>query len=295
MIYSAGLVALEYLRHYLDARMVLPMLGIAVIAVICSLGFIHLAARALSQRKGITDRKAFMREERLSLTERFYELIFSGTAIFLFVGIYFTIDFLGYGDQIGGFWERYSSFILLLFILASVIFNTVIDRIIIPLNHVKPGEIASIRLIGMLYMLIIFAYIKFIYQDDNYDAIIMYFLTLVIGRFVYFDATLQSFHEAVRDAAGNLPLLALALLCTGFLALFGFGSGYLLKSNGVVLSLFIAHLYLLLVIFVVHHTSNLIRWISRKADRSEKNRIKDLNVSEADVAEDEEQEETRFP
>ena len=61
----------------------------------------------------------------------------------------------------------------------------------------------------------------------------------------------------MQDALRNTPLLILALLCTGIMAFCGFHAGYLMKANGVVLSLFIAHLFLVTVITVVYRTGML--------------------------------------
>lgn len=104
---------------------------------------------------------------------------------------------------------------------------------------------------GMLYMLIIFAYIKFIYLDDNYDAILFYFITMIIGRFVYFDASFKDFCISMKELVSQLPILLLVLLSTALLALYGFKSGYLLTSNGVVVSMFLAHFFVILEIFLI--------------------------------------------
>ena len=217
------------------------MLVSATAVIAASLLFILAFARKKSVRYTPDTRRAFVRDETVSQSEKFYELIFSNTSILVFVAVYFMIDYFG-------------GIILLLFIVVSIVFTSFMDNLIIPLKNVHRGERSSMRLMGMLYMLIVFAYIKFIYEDSNYDSIIIYFLTLVIGRFVYFDATIESFGNAMKETFSNLPLLALALICTAMLAWVGFGTGYLLKLNGVVFNLFIAHVYLLLVIFIVHRS-----------------------------------------
>ena len=250
----------QYLRHYIQWKGVLTMLVSASAVIALSLFFIALSARRMSVRYTPDTRKNFVRDETVSLSERFYELIFSNTAILMFVSVYFMIDYFGVGDRYREVWNKYNGIILLAFIVVSIVFTSFMDNLIIPLKNVHPGERASMRLMGMLYMLIIFAYIKFIYEDSNYDSIIIYFLTLVIGRFVYFDATLESFGNALKETFRNLPLMVLALICTGVLAWVGFGTGYLQKLNGVVFNLFLAHLYMLLVIFIVHR-SHLIQKI----------------------------------
>ncbi len=253
----------DYIQHYLQPHYILLMLASAGAVVALCMFILRSTAVHMSRKYAPAARRHFMQTAGESLIERFYELIFSATSILLFVGVYFMIDFLEIVAFGRAFWEKYNAFILLGFILTSVTINSLIDNLIIPLHHIRKGERASMRLIGMLYMLIVFAYIKFIYNDNNYDSIILYFLTLVIGRFIYFDASVESFHQAVQEAGGNLPLLALALMCTGVIAYVGFTSGYLLRSNGVVFSLFIGHLFLLLVIFVVHHTRRIAERIRR--------------------------------
>lgn len=244
----------QYVQHYLQWRGVLMMLVSATAVIAASLLFILAFARKKSVRYTPDTRRAFVRDETVSQSEKFYELIFSNTSILVFVAAYFMIDYFGVGEQYRELWDKYNGIILLLFIVVSIVFTSFMDNLIIPLKNVHRGERSSMRLMGMLYMLIVFAYIKFIYEDSNYDSIIIYFLTLVIGRFVYFDATIESFGNAMKETFSNLPLLALALICTAMLAWVGFGTGYLLKLNGVVFNLFIAHVYLLLVIFIVHRS-----------------------------------------
>ena len=101
-------------------------------------------------------------------------------------------------------------------------------------------------------MLFIFAYIKFIYKNDNYDSIIVYFLIMVVGRFIYFDASFKDFLETMKKAILQIPVMVIGLLYTAIMCYFGFKWGYLLKSNGVLVSTFFAHLYMIVAIFIIH-------------------------------------------
>lgn len=244
----------EYLLAYFNVPHMMLMLLAAVIVVSISVAICIVAARLMSHGDrsdyGIANRKALA----MSYVERFYELIFSGTFILLFAGVYFSIEYFGVGAQFDAFWDKYNGFILLLFILISVLLNTLIDNRIIPLNNLDKGLRATMRLNAMFYMLAIFAFIKFVYHDSNYDTIIMYFLTLAIGRFVYFDSSLETFQGEMKQMVVNLPFVALALLNSAVIAKVGFTIDYLLTANGVVMNLFIGHLYLLIVIFIIHRT-----------------------------------------
>lgn len=205
----------------------------------------------------------------LDITERYYELIFSATSILFFIGIYFwiTLDYFQLLSNNRELWNQYDDFLLLGFIIISILLNTLFDHIFVPLKHIKKEILSTLRMAGMVYMLIIFAYIKFIYEDNNYDTIIIYFLTLVIGRFVYFDASIKDFFISTKNLFNTLPILLLVLLSTIFLALYGFGTKYLLRSNGVIMSLFIAHFFVVLEIFIISRSKIFLRILSPKKNK----------------------------
>jgi hypothetical protein len=255
----------QYFLYLFKPGKMIGMLLMALLCIAAAILLIVLACRGMSRQYTEDTRHAFMEDEVASLTERFYELIFSTTFILLFVAIYFAIDYFGMGTTNRVVWNKYNGIILLLFILGSVILNSLVDNRLIPLNHIRPGERGAMRLLGMIYMLIIFAYIKFFYQDSNYDNIIMYFITLVIGRFVYFDASLESFQEAMQGVRNNLPLLALGLMCSAIMGAFGFNTHYLLEQYGVVFNLFYAHLFLLVIIAIVHRSKVLNKIVDRSS------------------------------
>lgn len=251
----------DYLKHYLAMP---DMLKFAVVSLAIVL-IIHAILLATS----IVKASGFRRDERGEVfdefftlfTECYYELMFSSSSILFFTGIYFLIDFNYFhvSERVWAFWMEYQDFLLLGFIVVSMIFNSVLDHWFVPLYFIRKDERNTLRLTAMLYMLIIFAYIKFIYLDDNYNAIVVYFITMVIGRFVYFDASIHDFFEAMRQLMRMLPILLLVLLSTALLSLYGFGTGYLLKSNGVVVSVFIAHFFVILEIFVIARTRAIAR------------------------------------
>ena len=99
------------------------------------------------------------------------------------------------------------------------------DILFVPLTAIPTRQKASVRLISAFYIILILLYIKFIYHDSNYDSLIMYFITLAVGRFLYFDSTLEDIH-----------------------------CGFLLTSNGVILSTLLAHLFMDVSIFVLDKT-----------------------------------------
>ena len=77
------------------------------------------------------------------------------------------------------------------------------------------------------------------------------------------NGSLKDFAKTIGGIVRNLPLLMLILVYTGFMCWYGFKSGFLLTSNGVVVSIFIAHLFMDFSIIVLHHTRVMKRILRR--------------------------------
>ncbi|MDO4938424.1 MAG: hypothetical protein Q4E54_00475 [Lachnospiraceae bacterium] len=257
----------DYFKHYISLPEAAVFFGIALACVIVVCIILYLFSHIGKSRyaadavEGVRDyegrfnfeKRNYVYHKFQNLTQKFFEIVFSGNCILFFMTVYYLINRF-YTDEPGKtFFNKYSSFILLLLIVFSCILNTFLDRVFVRLNHVRESERFSIRILGMLYMLIIFGYIKFIYENDNYDMYIVYFLGLMIGRFVYFDASFKDFAVNVGHALKNFPIMLLALACTGVMAYWGFKTKFLIKHIGVVTNVFIAHIFLIAAIFIIFH------------------------------------------
>lgn len=253
----------EYLSHYIVGKEILIFLLVALLGLIVSLTFILLSARLIAGKMSPKKRRTFFYNKSCDLVERFFEMVFSGTSILSFLATYYLIDrFVTEGD-FRIFWDKYSDMLLLILIILSCVVNTCFDRVLVPLKNISNEQKASVRMIGMLYIILIFMYIKFIYENNNYDGFIAYFLGLMVGRFAYFDSSLSDFLKSIRLAAKNLPLLLLGLSYTGFMCYIGFSSRYLLISNGVLVSTFIAHIFMVVACMIIYHT-RVLKLIIRK-------------------------------
>ncbi len=251
----------EYTAHYLKTIEFWKFLGLSILVISFIFLLIYLYAKATCQRMvSVSDNP--LRAQLYHVTEKFSELIFSGTSILMFMTAYYLIERFVAIDAFLDVWNKYKDFLLLLFIVISCIFNTLLDHVIIRLRHLESQDRAPIRLLGMLYMILIFCYIKFIYENNNYDFFITYFLGLMIGRFVYFDASFKGFIATVKEAVTNIPLLLLALSATGILSLYGFSSKYLIKHIGVLTNVFFIHLFMCVALFILFH-SHIIDLISK--------------------------------
>lgn len=251
----------EYVAHYIKSIEMWKFLGLTILVLL----FISLLIYIYSKFTcNIVERDENnpLRAQLYHVTEKFNELIFSGTSILMFMSAYYLIERFGTEVEYIDVWNKYKDFLLLLFIVISCLFNTILDHVLIRLRHLKRKDMAPIRLLGMLYMILIFCYIKFIYGNNNYDFFISYFLGLMIGRFVYFDASFKDFLGTIKEAAYNIPLLLLALGSTGLLSLYGFSTKYLIKHIGVITNVFFIHLFMCVAIFILYN-SHIIDLVSR--------------------------------
>ncbi len=251
----------EYFAHYLKNIYMWKFLGLTILVILVAFVLIFIYSK-MTCNIVERDESNPLRAQLYHVTEKFNELIFSGTSILMFMSAYYLIERFGAVGEYLAIWNKYKDFLLLLFIVLSCLFNTILDHILIRLRHLKHQDMAPIRLLGMLYMILIFCYIKFIYGNDNYDFFISYFLGLMVGRFVYFDASFKEFLKTIKNAAYNIPLLFLALGSTGLLSLYGFSTKYLIKHIGVITNVFFIHLFMCVAIFILYH-SHIIDLVSR--------------------------------
>lgn len=268
----------EYFKHYISFPQVLIFFAIAfglialinlVLYAFSKPGADEYAGRKIRDeylyaREADSLKKEYISNRFQNLTQKFYALIFSVTSMLFFITVYYLI-YRFYDGPLTPFLEKYDMYMLLLLIVVSCLLNAFFDRCLIRLTHVGSDELSPIKILGMVYMMLIFAYIKFIYENDNYDMYITYFLGLMIGRFVYFDASFKDFIDKFGKALANIPILILGLACTGAMALYGFGTKFLIKHIGVVTNVCIAHLFLCIAIVIIYHIHP-ERWIMKKGN-----------------------------
>lgn len=238
----------KYLVHYFSMPDLLYMVGVTLLIMGVIHLFLFLVNKAVGGDFGVS-------------VEKYYEMIISSTSMLFFIGIYFLIEhnYFDSSEEFMEMWNKYNDFILLFALFISIFFISFVDKFIIPLKLLYREEKGTLRMMSMIYMLFIFAYIKFVYQNNNYDSIIIYFIIMVVGRFIYFDASFTDFAKSMKNLFLEVPMLLLGLATTGILALYGFESGYLLTSNGVVLSLWIAHIIVIIEISIVNLVINVSR------------------------------------
>ncbi|WP_036611608.1 hypothetical protein [Oribacterium sp. P6A1] len=192
--------------------------------------------------------------------ESFYEMAFASTAVLLLLSLYYIINDRINLREVHMLWDTYKDWILVAFLIVSMVMNRIFDRLLVRLRYIDAKQRAGIRLLSSIYVILILVYICFIYQSPNYGSIIIYFVMMVIGRLFYFDVTWENFRGDIISIWKNLPILFMMIAYSGFTIWYGFHSGFLWKSNGVLVSTLIAHIFMDVGIVIIHHL-RLVRWI----------------------------------
>ncbi len=204
--------------------------------------------------------------------QRLFEMIVSGTSVMSFSVAYVVVNHIAtlYGQGHGHSnamlvrfmtaWSEGKDFVLLFMICMSCVLNTILDAFIIPLKDLDKGEKATMRMLGMFYVIIIFMYLNLIGDESQYGPVMMYYFGLMVGRFIYFDASFMDFVENIKNVFFNLPYLMMCLILVGLLCAFGFNVGFFLERNYYIVGIFYAHLFLLAGVFIlnlIHRLSSL--------------------------------------
>lgn len=254
----------DYLDHYLVAKNMLLFFALALISVIVCIVLIVIFDRIITLGVPASRRKNIFNTTLINTVQRFYGIVFSGSSILSFLSVYYLLDKFLVNPGYRAFWDSKKDLLLLVMIVISIVLNNLFDHFIVPLKNINNEERGALRVAGMIYVILIFVYIKYIYENPNYDGFIMYFIGLMVGRFIYFDASFKDFLNVMKGALRQIPVMILGLAYTGCMCYFGFKYDYLLKSNGVLVSTFFAHLFMIVAIFIVHHCKLILLFTAKK-------------------------------
>lgn len=205
--------------------------------------------------------------------QRFMEMIISGTSVMMFSCSYVVINHictLVSSDSAGNApealvllteaWSEGKDFILLLMIIISCVVNSLLDSFLIPLRRLTREEKATMRMLGMFYVIVILIFLNTIGDESQYGPVMMYYFGLMVGRFVYFDASFRDFVYNLKNVFYNLPFLLMTLVLTGVLGLIGFKMTFFLERNYYIVGIFYTHLFMLVCVFIIY-------WIFRLINR----------------------------
>ncbi len=263
-----------------DKKLIFFVITAAAIGI--SLGLIYIVSMMVLDRdlSGRAKVRA-LRGAFVDKSQRLFEMLIAGTSVMSFSCSYVILNHLyalvqsgvakhlnHYEKMMIQMWTDGKDFVLLLLILMSCVFNTVLDSLIIPLKKITKEEKATIRMMAMFYVIIILMYLNIIGDESQYSPVMMYYFGLMIGRFIYFDASFKDFLVALKNMFFNSPYLLLTIILTYTLATLGFKMSFLLERNYFIVGVFYTHLFMLAVVFIIHTI-----WMIRDGIRNRKSDI----------------------
>lgn len=257
-----------YYRHYTNLSITGPYFLVVLAGMFVILAIIALAAKhsgkadyektRLGGHTSHLTRKQLTRANSRIFLDRFYELVFSSTSVLLMMFVYICIKNLIYEgiikEPFATIWSDWESFFLLILILFSVFITMFFDHVIVRLRSLTSDEMANIRLSSSVYILILLVAIYVGYGEHAYMNLIFMMTAMVAGRFVYFDFTVKDFKRLCRGVGDSMPFIGLLLAYSGFLSFYGFQTKVLINAYGIIISLFIEHLFMCLGIILIEHT-----------------------------------------
>ena len=263
-----------------DKKLIFLIITAAAIGI--SLGLIYIVSMMVLDRdlSGRAKVRA-LRGAFVDKSQRLFEMLIAGTSVMSFSCSYVILNHLyalvqsgvakhlnHYEKMMIQMWTDGKDFVLLLLILMSCVFNTVLDSLIIPLKKITKEEKATIRMMAMFYVIIILMYLNIIGDESQYSPVMMYYFGLMIGRFIYFDASFKDFLVALKNMFFNSPYLLLTIILTYTLATLGFKMSFLLERNYFIVGVFYTHLFMMAVVFIIHTI-----WMIRDGIRNRKSDI----------------------
>ena len=267
----------------------LLFLGMALLGLAISLFFIYSGAKIFAKGGGRRQREEYAHARFHYLVHLFYEMLISATSVMSFACAYVVLNHIyslvkggsgtGYFRDFASIWEEWKDFILLLLICLSCVLNTILDKFIIPLRRINKDQKAAVRMLAMFYAIIMLIYLNIIGDESEYSPVMMYYLGLMVGRFVYFDASFHDFVTAVKNIFLRLPLLILGMTYAGLLCYVGFSLGYLIERNYIIMGIFYTHLFILTAVFIVRvsHILELIVKLPRHREEFDDEETLDLD------------------
>jgi hypothetical protein len=92
----------------------------------------------------------------------------------------------------------------------------------------------------------------------------MYYFGLMIGRFVYFDASFKDFLANMKKVVINSPILFMYVIYTWILVFTGFKLEYFLERNYYIVGIFHSQLFMIFVVFIVFWIDRIINKTAAK-------------------------------
>jgi len=155
----------------------------------------------------------------------------------------------------------YNGIVLLVLIIIAIICNNLVDnKLGQDLVNKKVGKslgkhdvdeeiVANLRLLSSIVVLFMLIGFSVFSKTSEFSQLIICVVGLVLGRFIYFDTTLQGLWKNIKEIAQNLIYAVIAVLLT--MIILGTGIYYnVIDTENFLMSIFGGHIFMLIVINV---------------------------------------------
>lgn len=147
-------------------------------------------------------------------------------AIFAVVVSIYAYEWLETNLESFSFFQKYASIFQICTILMAIIIMNKCEK----KYTVRPSgmgdvelheEVSSLRLLGSIFAVVHLIFIKCFWGTNQYDSLLLCYIVLVIGRFVYFDSSLRSIWAEIKKMIKHLWTVLVVIVAI-YLPLFGY-------------------------------------------------------------------------
>lgn len=185
------------------------------------------------------------------LLQVLFEILISNTCILSSFWVYCSLM------TIPIFQNDFSSYVLLILIVGAIVVNNHLDKKL-DQDMLSNNDIGNVRLLSSLSIIVIVGLVWFLYRSDSCQQFLVFYIALVLGRFVFYDtlgASLMEAYEKCAHAFYLVPLM-IALIFTFVVFWLGLHFSVITESN-IYNSLVLTHLCMALCVHLTKKIENI--------------------------------------
>lgn len=178
-----------------------------------------------------------------------FEILISNTCI---ISTFWLYSFL---MKLPFFQNDFSNYFLLILIVCSILLNNFFDNRL-KQDMLSAFDIGNIRLISSISIILLVGLLWFIYRTENCQQFLTCYISLVLGRFVFYDTLRGPLKAVFKDCAHAKYLIPSVFALIFTFSVFGLGLYYfLIQEANVINSLVMTHWEMILCVYVTKEMS----------------------------------------
>ena len=226
---------------------------ISVFVVLFIVATIFIITRIILYKSRVIDENTTMAEldtmakeyvnRPYEIAQTVFEIIISNTCIIVMMYVYYCIE------KYMLFLQNYLGIIMIALIVLAILLNNFLDYIL-KQDMLKKENQANIRLISSCSVIMLFLFLKIYFKTMEYDEFLLCYIVLVLGRFIFFDSTINEFKKSLGDLKEYVIPLIIAFILTGIISWIGLNLKVITTDN-LFISLIMCHIAMLFFIYIM--------------------------------------------